>query len=482
MRNCNKYRVILAVWCFCFLAHSCAVNPVTGKRELNLLSESDEIRLGAESDPAIVAEYGLYDDPKIQSFIDEIGQKMAAVSHRPQLKFTFRVVDSPIVNAFALPGGYVYFTRGILGYMNSEAELAGVLGHEIGHVTARHGAKAYTRQQLAQVGLTAGYVFSETVRQYGDAAQMAVGLMFLRFSRDQERESDELGVAYSTDIGYDASRMSAFFGTLNRLQEESGQSLPGWFSTHPNPEDREAKTLELARAARAKAAQKNLETGRDRYLDLIDGIIYGADPRQGFVEDGMFYHPTLDFQFAVPAGWQVNNLPDRVQMANKEQTAGIQFSLAQNTTAGAAAEQFITQSGAKVLGASTATTNGFKTEVRTTVIQNEDGSEIEVLSYFIEKDQNVFIFHGFCARANFSAHQAAFKHTMSNFDRLKNQKARDVEPTRIKIVKAVQSEPLEQFLNRHPSRMEQPDKLAIINGMELTDMVKPGDRLKILSQ
>jgi len=478
----KNYRIVFITVCLAFVAHSCATNPVTGKRELNLLSESDEIQLGAQSDPVIVSQYGLYDDEKIQTFINNIGQKMAAVSHRPNLKFTFRVVDSPIINAFALPGGYVYFTRGILGYMNSEAELAGVLGHEIGHVTARHGAKAYTRQQLAQVGFTTAYIFSETMRQYGDVAQSAIGLLFLRFSRDQERQSDELGVEYSTKIGYDARSMSAFFGTLDRLQDESGQSLPGWFSTHPNPEDREVKTLELAKAAQASAAVQNFDVGRDRYLDLIDGIVYGEDPRQGFVENGFFYHPGLDFQFAVPANWQLINLPDRVQMANPEQTAGIQFRLAEDSSAADAAGQFISQSGAQVVSSNNKRTNGFVTEVRTSVLSNEDGSQIEVLSYFIEKEKNVYVFHGFCARADFNAHQSSFKYTMDAFDRLKNQKARDVKPTRIKIVKAVQREPLEHFLKRHPSTVEQPDKLAVINGMELTDMVKPGDRLKVLTQ
>src|SRR3990172_2751360 len=205
MKHQAKFVLVLLLTQFLI---ACAVNPVTGKRELNLLSEGQEIQLGAESDPAIIAQYGLYNDEKISNFLTGMGQKMAGISHRPQLEFHFRVLDSPVINAFALPGGYVYFTRGILGYMNSEAEVAGVLGHEIGHVTARHGAKAYTRAQLAQVGFTAGYVLSETFRQYGDVAMQSIGLLFLKFGRDQETQSDKLGVEYSTTIGYDAKNMS----------------------------------------------------------------------------------------------------------------------------------------------------------------------------------------------------------------------------------------------------------------------------------
>ena len=227
-----------------------------------------------------MAQYGLYDNDKASEFIDQMGQKMSKVSHRPNLAFHFRVLDSPVINAFALPGGYVYFTRGILGYMNSEAEVAGVLGHEIGHVTARHGAKAYTRAQIAQVGLTAGYVLSEKFREFGDVASQSIGLLFLKFGRDQERQSDKLGVEYSTSIGYDAQSMSHFFGTLGRLREGSSQSLPGWASTHPDPDERESKTLAMARAAQQNLPGKTFRTDKASYLALIDGITFGEDPRQ----------------------------------------------------------------------------------------------------------------------------------------------------------------------------------------------------------
>lgn len=479
----RKHIIVLSVAFSAVLAIfiACAVNPVTGERELNLLSESQEIQLGKQADPAIVAQYGIYDDPKLAEFVDRMGQKMAKISHRPDLKFTFRVLDSPVVNAFALPGGFVYFTRGILAYMNSEAELAGVLGHEIGHVTARHGAKAYTRAQLAQVGFAAGYIFSETFRQFSDLAEAGVGLLFLSFSRDQERQSDQLGVEYSTAIGYDAQRMSKFFGTLDRLQEQSGQSLPGWFSTHPNPEDREKKTLELAQKAQQESSLSNFEVDRDPYLNLIDGIVFGEDPRQGFVENGMFYHPTLDFQFPVPAGWQVANSPQVVQMVNKEQNAGMEFSLAQETTARAAAEKFVSSTNATVTFSDYTKVNGYSTEVRESTIATEQG-ELKVLSYFIEKGENVYIFHGYAAPANYGANLSSFKHTMTGFDRLRNPKARTVQPTHIKVAKVTRTTTVKDFLAQYPTDKASEETLAIINGMDLSDTLKPGDRVKVLSQ
>src|SRR3990172_7425806 len=181
----------------------CAVNPVSGKREFMLLTESDEAALGAETDKEVVAQYGLYEDAQLQAYIEEIGLPMTKVTHRPNLNYSFKIVDTPVINAFAVPGGYVYFTRGILGYFNNEAELAGVLGHELGHVSARHTAQQYSRAQLAQLGVGVGMIFSEKFREYAGLAQFGVGLLFLRFSRDHERQSDDLGVEYSMKAGYD---------------------------------------------------------------------------------------------------------------------------------------------------------------------------------------------------------------------------------------------------------------------------------------
>jgi len=474
-------RFLLCSLFLSFFFSSCAVNPVTGKRELNLMSESQEVKLGAQSDPEIVAQFGLYDDPKIATFIDGMGQKMARISHRPNLAFHFRVVDSPVINAFALPGGYVYFTRGILGYMNSEAEVAGVLGHEIGHVTARHGAKAYTRAQIAQIGLAAGSIASARFRQFGDIAAQSIGLLFLKFSRDQERQSDGLGVQYSTKIGYDATNMSHFFGTLNRLRSESGQSLPNWQSTHPAPEEREAKTLALARSAQAEAQQKTFRTERNRYLKLIDGLVFGEDPRQGFVENGFFYHPQLDFQFPVPTDWQLVNTPEAVQMVNKEQSAGIQFTLAKQATAREAAETFVANSKATVNYTDLIKVNEYPAEVRQTTLAGKQG-ELGVLSYFIAKGGHVYTFHGFAAAKSYSKYQATFKRTMTGFNRLRNSKAKNVKPTRIKVLKVRRKTTLRDFLAKHPSKKTPPEKLAIVNGMKLTDTLKPGVLVKVLSQ
>ncbi|HEY4652258.1 MAG TPA: M48 family metalloprotease, partial [Pontibacter sp.] len=204
------------------LFNSCSTNPVTGKKDVILMSEGQELAMGQEADPQIVAQFGMYDNPAIQRFIDEKGQQMAAISHRSNIKYNFKVLDSPVINAFAVPGGYVYFTRGIMAHFNNEAQFAGVLGHEIGHIAARHSAQQQSKSVLSQVGLIAGMILVPELAQFGNEAMQGLSLLFLKFGRDDERQSDELGVEYSTKIGYEANEMADFFLTLKRKQEESG--------------------------------------------------------------------------------------------------------------------------------------------------------------------------------------------------------------------------------------------------------------------
>ena len=311
-----------------FLFSSCVRNPVTGKRDLMLMSEGQEIAMGKQSDPEIQSFFGIYEDKDLQKFIKEKGQAMAKVSHRPDLPYEFKVVDSPVVNAFAVPGGFIYFTRGIMAHFNNEAEFAGVLGHEIGHVTARHSAKQYSKAMLAQVGMVAGMVISPEFRQFADLANTGVSLLFLKFGRDAESQSDRLGVEYSTQIGYDAQEMAGFFNTLKRLQEQrGGEAVPTFMSTHPHPQDRFNKVTKLAEKWQQKANLTNPEINRESYLRMIDGLIYGEDPKQGFVENNIFYHPVMKFQFPLPRDWSFQNTPAQVQMAQKDGKAMMAFRL-----------------------------------------------------------------------------------------------------------------------------------------------------------
>jgi predicted Zn-dependent protease len=218
------------------VAPACSVNPATGKQQLNLISESQEIAMGKEADAQIVAQMGLYPDQALQAYVQSLGARLAAKSERPQLGWTFRVLDDPLVNAFALPGGYVYVTRGIMAHLESEAELAGVLGHEIGHVTARHSVNQMSKQQLAGLGLGIGMIVRPELQQLGDLAQTGMALLFLKYSRDDERQADELGLRYALRGNYDPREIPGVFSLLERVSAAAGAGrAPSWLATHPDP-------------------------------------------------------------------------------------------------------------------------------------------------------------------------------------------------------------------------------------------------------
>ena len=462
-----------------FTAQSCMRDYVTGKRTFSLMSESQEIALGASADPQIVSEYGIYDDPALSTYLDSIGQSLARISHRPNLKYTFRVVDSPVVNAFALPGGWIYFTRGILAHFNSEAELAGVMGHELGHVVARHGAEQQSKAQLAQIGFGVGSVISEDFRQLSGLAQTGLGLLFLKFGRGHESESDRLGVEYSTKVGYNAHEMAGFFRTIGRLSAGSGQSIPTFLSTHPDPGQREARVHELTTEWQSKVPYKPKNLDRRDYLRRIDGIVYGEDPRQGFTEGNMFYHPDLRFQFPFPKGWTLVNTTQKVDIMNTEKNAGVQFSLAKGNSLQQAANDFVTSSQGTLQRNQNVYVHGMNAIRLITQVPNGQNN-LHVLSYFIQRGQSIYVFHGFTSTNLFGKFLGDFEMVMKGFDRLTKKSALNKRPQRLRIERSSRSGTLKTILQRFGIKKEMLNELAILNGMKLEDQIRRGDYVKVV--
>ena len=458
---------------------SCAINPVTGKKELMLMSESQEIQLGKQSDQEVIQTYGLYNDPKLTAYIESMGQKLARLSDRPNLTFHFRLLDSPVVNAFAIPGGYVYITRGILAYLNNEAELAGVLGHEIGHVAARHSAKQYSKAQLAQLGFGLAYTFSGEFRKYAGLANFGVNMLFLKFSRDDERQADQLGVKYSSEAGYNALQMAEFFRTLDRMQPSGQGALPGWFATHPNPKERIQNVRKLARQWQTKLGKKHWIINRNGYLRHLNGLIFGDDPRQGFVEDGIFYHPKMRFYFPVPAGWKLVNTHTQVQMVSPKKEAVILFTLAKGQTPQQAADAFIKQSKGSVLASDPMRLQGYSAHRVIETIETEKG-KLKIFSLFIKKGTHIFVFYGYTSDDLFPGYLKTFRATMFKFNRMTNPRRIQIKPDRIHIQKLTKTSSLGQVLRAFGIPGKELEKLALLNGMKLTDAVPTGTLVKIV--
>jgi predicted Zn-dependent protease len=475
-----------ALW-ICALALgalSCAADPVTGRQRLMLLSEEQEVALGRQTDAEVVGQYGLYEDVALNAYLNEVGQPLAKVSHRPQLTYHFKVLDVAVVNAFAVPGGYVYMTRGILTALNSEAELAGVLGHEIGHITAQYSAEQYSKAQVAQAGLGMGMFVSEAfgLGALSQLAQFGVGMMFLKFSRDNEREADDLGVEYASRAGYDASELGGFFESLERMNPESDRTgLPGWFSTHPNPEDRVRVVRMRSGEWQQKLRVREPKVDRRAYLKQIDGLVYGEDPRQGYVEDHVFYHPDLRFQFPVPAGWQLQNTPSVVQMVSGQKDAVMLFAIASGESSKQAAQQFVKESGATVVESKSVRVNGMPAHRLLSQGRTRRGT-LAVLSYFIEKDRLVYVYHGLCASTRFKDYSSMFYTTMGGFRNLTDSKKLSVKPDRVRIHPTVRAGSLRQALQALGVSADQMESLAVLNGMRLDDEVPEGTLIKTVGQ
>jgi len=485
----NAYFRLITILLLFILISACARNPVTGKKEIMLMSESQEIALGQQSDPGIIQQFGLYNDQKLQDFINEKGKAMGAISHRPNLEYSFRLLDSPVVNAFAVPGGYVYFTRGIMAHFNNEAEFAGVLGHEIGHITARHSAKQQTQQMLAQVGFMAGVIASEKFRDFAGEAQQGMGLLFLKFGRDHESQSDELGVEYSTEIGYDSHEMADFFQTLNRLQKKSGQSIPDFLSTHPNPANRYNKVHQLSEVAQSDLDRSKLKVNRENYLMMIDGMVYGEDPRQGFTENSVFYHPELKFKFPYPQGWQLFNSPSQVQIAPSDGKALMIFTLSGEQSLDAAAQATVKQYNLNVVESAKTQVNGFPAVAMVSdqvPQQQQQGTQqapsTRLISYFIQYNNVIYVFHGISSKNDFNKYTNYFKRTMTNFNKLTDQSKINVEPTRLQMKTTNRAGTLKVALQSLGAAAQDLEELSIINGMKLTDQVQQGYMLKTFSK
>jgi predicted Zn-dependent protease len=459
---------------------SCAVNPVTGKQELMLLSESEEIDLGRQTDAEIVQEYGVFEDPRLTAYLNDFCQRLGKVSHRPQLSYHFKVVDASVVNAFAVPGGYVYFSRGILATLNNEAELAGVMGHEIGHIAARHSAKQYSRAQLAQVGLGVGSMVHVPV--LSGLAQLGAGMLFLRFSRDNEREADDLAVEYGSKVGYDSAQLASFFETLERINPGSDRSgLPGWFSTHPSPQDRVQVVRNRAKEWQRKLGVKDLKINHEPYLRKIDGLLFGDDPRQGFVDGNVFYHPSLRFQFPVPTKWKLSNKPSQVLMVSEGEDALMLLSATSGSSSREAAREFVTKTGASVIRSDGIQMNGLSSQRVASEIRTQKAA-YRLMSYFIEKGKNVFVFHGLTTVEGFRNYGPLFENTMRQFRDLSDPRRIDVKPDRIRIRAPEGAGTMESALRSLNVPNEKLKEMALLNGGDLSQIIPANTLIKVVEK
>lgn len=468
---------VLALTLPAALVVSCATNPATGRREFSLVSAAQEAAIGKEGYAATVAEYGLYDDPRLAAYVDSIGQRLARVSELPTLQWHFTVLDDPVVNAFAMPGGYIYITRGILSHLESEAQLAGVMGHEIGHVTARHSARQITQQELAGLGLGLASVFSESFRQYSGAAQQALGLLMLKYSRDDENMADELGVRYTTAAGWDPREIPNTYLTLQRISARAGQRLPVFLSTHPDPGDRQQRTTALSNAA---AAGKTGLAVRGRvYLEHLRGVVFAEDPRQGYFESDRYYHPGMGFEMVFPAGWATQNGRSAVVAQESTKQGAMQMTLAANARALGPVEYVAAlQREGRISGAEgrSESIGGYSAWVgRMTVPDGQGGSKVFVTAFIRQGPDRLLQFLAQTATPELESRVVG---SVRSLRPLQDPRRASPTPARLRVAQAASAGAFSVvYPTLGPVGLEVGDA-AIMNGMEVQEGVSVGQWLK----
>jgi len=444
-------------------ATACATNPATGKRQISLVGERQEVEMGREAAEEVGTAIGLYTAPQLNTYVGTVGRRLAAASERPQLDWSFQVVDDPAVNAFALPGGYIYVTRGLLAHLNSEAELAAVLGHEIGHVTARHSVNQISRTQLATLGLGVGMILKPELRRFGQLGEAGLGLLMLKYGRDDENQADELGLRYMTKANYDPRAMPDVMHMLGRVSESDNTGrVPNWLSTHPNPTDREERVT-------TKISQQHLggtTVQPEAYLRRIDGLVFGADPREGLFRENVFYHPEMAFQMEFPRGFETQNQKQAVGAISTQRDAVLVVTLTGRGSADAAAREFFAQAGVERGGRWRDSIHGLPT-VSYEFAASAGQVPVRGLAAFVEHNGHVFQILGYSATPVWSRYDNVFEDSIESFARLTDRRYLNIEPLRLKIVPASRLTSLDEIARNSPVDRR---TLQLINGVEGSSM------------
>jgi len=468
----------------------CAVNPVTGNQDLVLMSEQNEIALGRKTNKEVLQQYSVYDNPELQAYVSRVGEELAKNSHRNNLIYRFTVLDSKDVNAFALPGGYIYITRGLMAYLNSEAELAAVLGHEIGHVTARHSVRQYSAAQLAGIGTTLASIFIPGMNQASNQIMQVLGSALLSgYGRDHELEADRLGAEYVARTNYKAESMLDVIRVLKnqetfakqqaKSEGREPQNYHGLFSTHPDNDTRLQEVIAHAQKYQNKEGSRN---GVEPYLNMVDGLIYGDNPEQGITRGNNFYHETLGFSLAFPRKWNLTNLPDKLVITAAQGAALQQLFLEDINKKISPREFMIQRLGLKGLrNDKQLLINGLEAHTGIASINTGEGKRAARFTVIYFNNQ-AFILLGVTKDPKAMSHyDAAFMETARSFHRMTDNERSLATPLRLKIVKSNKASNFKTLATESPLEKYQEDQLRLLNGLYPKGKASSKSLLKIIN-
>jgi predicted Zn-dependent protease len=460
-----RYLLLLAVC-------GCAVNPATGETQFSLFPKEQEITMGREAADEVAKTIGIYQHGNLGQFVTDLGTRLAATSERKDLPWTFNVVDDPTVNAFALPGGYIFVTRGILAYLENEAQLASAIGHEIGHVTAKHAMTRLSKAQIAQLGIGLGGLVSPSIASVGSAG---LGVLFLKFSREDENQADELGIRYALRADYDVRQMPGVFAILKRVSEAGGgDRLPSWLSTHPDPDERIQNTSK--RIATLDLSKASGGADGEAYLRLLDGIDFGDNPRQGFFKGDRFFHPEMRFIMTFPGGWKKANLKEAVTAESSAGDAAIQVTVAKTADPQAALQAFLAKEGVKTSGDMAALIAGLPSTSGRFTATTKDGELAGIVSY-VSHQGHTFEILSICPTPKLEANAAVFTATHRSFAPLNDPDALGVQPAHLRIIRAPRAMSLAALYAQQPASVSVAT-IALLNKMDPAGPLAAGQAVK----
>ncbi len=446
------------------------------------MGEDKEIQIGQQQDVQVRKEMGVYGDQALQQYVTDVGLRLAQVSERPNLPWHYTIVDVPAINAFALPGGYIYITRGILPFLQDEAQLAGVLGHEIGHVNARHSARQYSRSTASEIGLIVGSILVPQAAPLAQLGETGLGLLMLKNSRADELEADSLGARYAARGGWDPDGIPQMLTTLARIEETSDtKGVPNWMQTHPVAADRVEKVQAAVRDAEQGATK--FTTDHDGYLKRMDGLVYGDNPKQGIVRGATFLHGALRFALEFPDAWEVTNGTSAVVARQPGEKSLMLLEPVARPT-GRTIEQVavygMERAGFRPLAGNRTSINGLDAFVGTYVGTLQNVGRVQLRAAHIVHDRSVYLLAGVAPPAAYDAVEPLFSRSINSFRALTPGEAERLKPNTIAFYTARAGDTWPSIAARAGKGVVKAATLAIMNGHAVDDPPRSGERLKIV--
>jgi predicted Zn-dependent protease len=464
------------------MAAGCATNPVTHKPEIMFFSDQDEIKTGKEGNDAVVKQFGRYDDSTLQEYLDQVGQNIARVNHRQDLPYHYMVVDSSILNAFALPGGYIYINRGLLAYLNNEAQLASVLGHETGHVAARHGVKKYQKAIGAQLVL-AGVSLATESPGLAVGTNLLLSTILQGYSRKDERQADELGALYMYRAGYDPREMPAFFKILNQLEKQSPNLIEQLFASHPPTPDRVQKT-EAHAGELIKEKITGLAVDHNRYLSHLDGLVFGPGERDGVIEGRLYKNRYFRYQIQMPEGWKVQRGDTGGSVVAQDPSRQylsqvIPLELKEKLTPRELAAMVEKDSGLQPYGTSWVTIDGeraYRVDYRA---KSPSGGWLALHIAYITREKTGFVMAHIASLQEFSRGEKMFNAVIFSFRLLSPQQAAKIPLHRLRVYMIKSGDNFQTISSTFYQTTKYADDIKRFNGMEELNTPPVGTLIKI---